>query len=165
MPKKKEAKSLTPQKAIRHKCICCCAGSHTEVRLCPAESCSLWEYRLGKRPEHPKLTPVRAIKARCRDCCGETWADVRACPGKKLADGVCPLFDFREGTNPNISAETRAAARRRAEIAFLGEKRGRSPLVRASEDDGRVFVHPGDVDAQNMPPLSPSGMGGGLRAQ
>lgn len=32
--------------AIRKKCLGCCE----EVRLCPAQSCSLWVYRMGTDP-------------------------------------------------------------------------------------------------------------------
>jgi len=35
-------------KAIRLKCIDCCAGNMAEVRKCPATNCSLWRYRMGK---------------------------------------------------------------------------------------------------------------------
>jgi len=42
---------VTPMKAIRLKCLDCSAGSAKEVRQCPVKDCSLWPYRLGKRPE------------------------------------------------------------------------------------------------------------------
>ena len=41
---------LTPMKAIRAKCLDCCAGSQAEVRLCPMPDCPLWPYRKGHRP-------------------------------------------------------------------------------------------------------------------
>lgn len=151
MPKKKDHLRITPLQSIRRKCLWCCAGSHTEVRLCPAEGCPLWEYRLGKRPAQSHRTPVQAIKAKCRDCCGETWADVQKCPGQKLADGACPLFGFREGSNPNISAETRARQRAALERRRLVEKRQSSPLVATSETEGRVFVHPEGEGLGNAP--------------
>ena len=40
----------TPMKAIRHRCLDCCAGSAREVSLCPVHSCSLHPYRFGRRP-------------------------------------------------------------------------------------------------------------------
>lgn len=40
----------TPIKAIRLKCLDCCAGSSHEVKLCPIQDCSLYHYRLGKNP-------------------------------------------------------------------------------------------------------------------
>ncbi len=45
--------SMTPIQAIRKKCLNCSNGQYVEVRNCPANDCSLWEYRLGKRP--PKI--------------------------------------------------------------------------------------------------------------
>ena len=42
--------TLTPIKAIRAKCLDCCAGQFSEVKLCPVPSCSLYPYRLGKNP-------------------------------------------------------------------------------------------------------------------
>ena len=35
-------------KAIRLKCIDCCCGNTAEVRRCPATTCSLWRFRMGK---------------------------------------------------------------------------------------------------------------------
>lgn len=39
---------VSRSKAIRLKCIDCCAGNMAEVRKCPAEHCPLWRYRMGK---------------------------------------------------------------------------------------------------------------------
>ena len=41
---------MTPMKAIRLKCLDCCCGSTTEVRLCSAQECPLWAFRSGHRP-------------------------------------------------------------------------------------------------------------------
>ena len=45
-------KITSPIKAIRAKCIDCCAGSTYEVRLCPMDDCPLYEFRFGKNPYH-----------------------------------------------------------------------------------------------------------------
>ena len=42
---------LRPLKAIRAKCLDCCAGSANEVRLCAMADCPLHPYRKGHRPE------------------------------------------------------------------------------------------------------------------
>lgn len=42
---------LTPMKAIRAKCVECCAGSPKEVRLCTIKNCALYKYRMGHRPK------------------------------------------------------------------------------------------------------------------
>lgn len=39
---------VSRSKAIRLKCIDCCAGNMAEVRRCPAVDCPLWRYRMGK---------------------------------------------------------------------------------------------------------------------
>lgn len=40
----------SPLKAIREKCLDCCAGQTSEVKYCPAEDCPLWPFRMGKNP-------------------------------------------------------------------------------------------------------------------
>lgn len=45
---------LTPLKAMRAKCLYCCAGSAHEVKLCPIPDCPLYPYRFGKTPESKK---------------------------------------------------------------------------------------------------------------
>lgn len=41
---------MTPIKAIRAKCLDCCCGSQTEVKLCTCTDCSLYPFRLGHNP-------------------------------------------------------------------------------------------------------------------
>jgi hypothetical protein len=45
-----EEKRISPLKAIRLKCLDCCCGSAHEVKLCTAEKCPLYLFRLGKNP-------------------------------------------------------------------------------------------------------------------
>lgn len=42
---------LRPLKAIRAKCLDCCCGQIREVRDCPCRTCTLYPYRMGKRPK------------------------------------------------------------------------------------------------------------------
>ena len=42
--------ALTPLKAIRAYCLDCCLESAKEVKLCPAEGCSLHPFRMGHNP-------------------------------------------------------------------------------------------------------------------
>ena len=49
---------VSRSKAIRLKCLDCCAGQSAEVRRCPATNCSLWRYRMGKE-ENDELKPIR----------------------------------------------------------------------------------------------------------
>ena len=48
-----EIKIATPIKSIRKKCLDCTCGQSKEVKLCTAYGCSIWPYRMGRRP-----TPV-----------------------------------------------------------------------------------------------------------
>ncbi|MEZ5902559.1 MAG: hypothetical protein R3D88_04510 [Alphaproteobacteria bacterium] len=41
-------------KIIRKKCLDCCAGQHSEVRICHITACPLWPYRMGKNPFHER---------------------------------------------------------------------------------------------------------------
>ena len=43
-----------PVKAIREKCLDCCCGSSSEVKLCPCEDCHLYPFRFGKNPFRQK---------------------------------------------------------------------------------------------------------------
>ncbi len=58
---------MTPLKAIREKCVDCCCGSANEVKLCTAEDCPLYAYRLGKDPARKReYTPEQREAARER---------------------------------------------------------------------------------------------------
>ena len=43
-------KIMTPMKAIRVKCLDCCAGQYSEVKMCPCTTCPLYDFRLRKNP-------------------------------------------------------------------------------------------------------------------
>lgn len=44
----------SPIKAIRAKCIDCCCGQVSEVKLCPSIKCPLHPFRMGKNPFRAK---------------------------------------------------------------------------------------------------------------
>lgn len=54
-------KKLTPIKAIRAKCLDCSGGNNAEVKFCEIDACSLWPYRMGKRPKKDGQTPTRPM--------------------------------------------------------------------------------------------------------
>ena len=58
-------------KAIRLKCLDCCAGNNAEVRRCPAENCPLYPYRMGRTPKGIKGQGADAeneeLPANCED--------------------------------------------------------------------------------------------------
>ena len=51
---------LTPIKAIRMKCLECCNWSRPEVARCQIRDCSLWAYRMGRRPSEEDAAAVAA---------------------------------------------------------------------------------------------------------
>jgi hypothetical protein len=54
---------LTPLRAIRRKCLDCCAGSAKEVRLCRARDCPLYGYRAGRNPRRAGVGGNPALTA------------------------------------------------------------------------------------------------------
>ena len=55
-------KKIGPVRRIRLKCLDCCAGSATEVKLCPSKDCSLWPYRMGHRPKEGQESGKNATR-------------------------------------------------------------------------------------------------------
>ena len=55
---------LKRARAIRAKCIECCAGSPAEVRRCHLYDCTLWPWRLGRKnpPGERGTTQTEAVK-------------------------------------------------------------------------------------------------------
>ena len=53
----REDDPLTPMRAIRKKCLECCAGSSDEVKRCEIYDCALWPLRSGKSGNRKNLTP------------------------------------------------------------------------------------------------------------
>jgi hypothetical protein len=53
-------KDLTPLKAIRLKCLDCCAGSIREVKRCHITDCYLHQYRFGRNPKRAGIGPRKA---------------------------------------------------------------------------------------------------------
>ena len=50
---------MSPLKALRLRCIDCCAGSSLEVRLCTAVSCPSWPFRMGRNPWRAPVSEER----------------------------------------------------------------------------------------------------------
>ncbi len=51
--------AMSPLKALRLRCIDCCAGSSLEVRLCTAVNCPSWPFRLGRSPWRPPASEAQ----------------------------------------------------------------------------------------------------------
>jgi len=41
---------ISPLKALRLRCVDCCAGSPSEVRQCVSVTCPSWPFRMGRSP-------------------------------------------------------------------------------------------------------------------
>lgn len=54
-------------KAIRLKCIDCCAGNMTEVRKCPAINCPLWRFRMGREVKDEDCTEIDGFSDEIED--------------------------------------------------------------------------------------------------
>jgi hypothetical protein len=53
-------------KALRARCIDCCAGSATEVRHCTAVECSAWPFRMGTNPWRAEMSEEQRTLAAAR---------------------------------------------------------------------------------------------------
>lgn len=49
-----EKTQTNPVKAIRAKCLDCCGGLVSEVKLCPIRDCALYPFRQGRNPYRQK---------------------------------------------------------------------------------------------------------------
>jgi len=54
---------LTPLKAIRLKCLDCCAQQYKEVKLCPDLYCDFYLYRFGKKPTEDERKALKTALA------------------------------------------------------------------------------------------------------
>lgn len=55
---------LRPLKAIRTHCMDCQGNNKAEVRRCPIATCTLWPYRMGRRPNpHPNIDRLPNLTA------------------------------------------------------------------------------------------------------
>ena len=106
----------SPLQAIRAKCLDCCLGSTSEVKLCPSETCPLHALRFGRRVEG--ASPLKAIRRYCLGCGEGTWLSAKNCP---FTD--CPLYPFRFGTNPNISPRKLSDSERKALVERMATGR------------------------------------------
>ena len=102
----------TPLKTIRVFCLQCQSDSQG-VSECADTACPFHDYRHGKRLNSGEHRPLKACREYCTKYClpEATAKEIHACGGDTALLGPCPVFPFRLGTNPNISAETRAKRR------------------------------------------------------
>jgi hypothetical protein len=54
-------------KAIRLKCLDCCAYQQAEVRKCPAVNCPLWRFRMGREIKDEDCTEIDVFSDEIED--------------------------------------------------------------------------------------------------
>lgn len=106
---------MTPLQAIHKNCVHCMGGNSCMVRGCDQEDCPAFLYRNGKIEPGADRRTLRAIRRFCLQCAGSV-GDANHCTAGKAYLGLepCPLYPFRKGKNPNVTAETRDQLRRAA---------------------------------------------------
>lgn len=55
---------MTPLQAIRQKCLDCCCGQSSEVKNCTVSGCSLYPFRLGRKPKVERYYTPEQIEQR-----------------------------------------------------------------------------------------------------
>jgi hypothetical protein len=99
---------MTPLRAIRTKCLDCCAGELATVRNCDlCEQCQLWPFRMGKGVRG-KGSIIKPIRRYCLWCMKGQPNEIRLCPSAER----CALYPYRFG-------------RRQTAMAHLAEKTSR----------------------------------------
>jgi len=49
---------MSPLKALRLRCVDCCAASAHELRLCVSVTCPSWPFRMSSNPWRPPISPA-----------------------------------------------------------------------------------------------------------
>lgn len=57
-------KPMSPLKALRARCIDCCAAQPGEVRLCTAVACPSWPFRMGSNPWRKEASDAQREQGR-----------------------------------------------------------------------------------------------------
>jgi hypothetical protein len=126
-------KSLTPLQNIRTHCMWCCLDQVLEVRMCPAQKCPSWPFRLGRLPAQGSRSALKAIRARCLDCVGWSVKDVAECKND------CALNVYRFGKRVNVSEAYREQARTRARVNPLFKKTTTGKPISETKSMGNVI--------------------------
>ena len=105
----------TALESIRLFCVQCMGGSPSLVTDCPSSNCVLYPYRSGAIADGASRRLLKVIKTFCDGCapCG----DVAGCTASRcyLSLDPCPVWPFRNGTNPYIGRVQREKLRQHAQ--------------------------------------------------
>ena len=101
---------MLPLKALRLRCIDCCAGSRLEVRLCTAVSCPSWPFRLGRNPWRPPASEAqRAWGRRLAAMSTEAFLEKAENGGRDVL-ATTPPASTSEPHSPLVSADEEECA-------------------------------------------------------
>jgi hypothetical protein len=100
---------MSPLRALRARCLDCCAGQANEVAACTVVRCPSWPFRMGTDPWRKPASEARRASAR------RTMEGINARrqtgraerPASPLGDGIAPSFAEGSGVGP-ISGTARA---------------------------------------------------------
>lgn len=132
--------NLSPQQAIRAKCIECIGGELAEIRNCTARTpvlspithcdpkgCFLWPYRMGHGKDLSrgavKNSKLKAIRKECLNCMGGSSGFVKDCESFN-----CALWPFRLGKNPNLIGKRKNNLPNRTVMNQKSAQNPRSPV-------------------------------------
>ncbi|WP_462324969.1 hypothetical protein [Desulfoplanes sp.] len=106
---------ISPIKAIRKTCLLCQGGSRKFVAECPDETCPLYPFRFGTRPQGPRANLLKVIRKFCLRCAGSAKA-ANACTAGKRVESMAPcwLHPYRKGKMPAKKRARRKTARKPA---------------------------------------------------
>lgn len=90
---------MSAQKALRLRCLDCCAGSSHEVKLCVSVACPSWPFRLGRSPWKAK-----------REMSPEHLALLAAARARRLLPEGNEPDDGEEGSPDGVSPENAAGS-------------------------------------------------------
>jgi hypothetical protein len=90
--------SMSPQQAIRARCLDCCGYQEKEVVLCPAVDCPSWPFRMGTDPWRKPASTARREAAR--------WTMTNLNTRRRKQDGAEPSTSpSHDGTAPLLAEE------------------------------------------------------------
>jgi hypothetical protein len=91
---------ITPDKAVRERCLDCSGFSPQKIKVCWAKDCQLYPFRDGKCKRNLK-TIGEAIKQYCRQhCMNGQPSEVLKCPSLR-----CPLHAYRQKREAKMASK------------------------------------------------------------
>jgi hypothetical protein len=107
-------KPISPLKALRLRCIDCCADQPSEVRLCTAVTCPSWPFRMGsnpwRSPSEGRRESGRRLARERSSSDGNRKSDLSASATPDVAATILPLEQSSTGETAVLSDAARRTA-------------------------------------------------------